>query len=80
MSRLKQYFKIIHTLVWRYTNPEYLHFLYYKHKFNKLVLFYMKRCNCANNAIYEAEKAFSRLYLFDYTRDGLDENFKCLLG
>lgn len=64
------------TLVKRYTNPEYLHFLYYKHKFNKLLRFYMKRCNCVSDAVCEAEKAFSWLYLFEYTKEDIDKNFK----
>lgn len=79
MSRLKQYFKIIRTLVRRYTNPEYLHFLYYRHKFNKLLRFYMKRCDCARDAAREAIDAFSWLYPFDYTDKGFDENFKKLI-
>ncbi len=80
MSRLKQYFKIMCTLVRRYTNPEYLHFLYYQHKFNKLLRFYMKRCDHASEAIYEAANAFSWIYLFDFTKgEELDEDFKSLL-
>ena len=60
----------------RYTNPEYLHLLYYQQKFNKLLRFYMKKNDYANNAVHEAEKAFSWLYLFDYTQEGIDEHFK----
>ena len=79
MSRLKQYFKIIRTLIRWYTNPEYLHFLYYKHKFNKLLRFYMKRCDHVSDAVHEAREAFSCLYLFEFT-DGIEREFKDLLG
>ena len=78
MSRLKQYFKIIRTLVRRYTNPEYLHFLYYRHKFNKLLRFYMKRCNSANNALENTRQTFRILYFFEFP-NGLEEEFKDLI-
>ncbi len=81
MRRIKQYFKIMRTLVWRYTNPRHLHFLYYQHKFNKLVRFYMKKCNHANDAAYEAAQAFSWIYLFDFVKgEEVDDDFKNLLG
>lgn len=81
MSRLKQYFKIMRTLIRWYTNPEYLHFLYYRHKFNKLLRFYMKRCDHANDAAYEAAQAFSWIYLFDFVKsEEIEEEFKKLLG
>lgn len=67
------------TLVRRYTNPEHLHFLYYSRKFNKLVRFYMKKCDYADDAVSEARKAFSYLYLFDYIQEELDKNFKRLV-
>ncbi len=79
MSRLKQYFKIIRTLIRWYTSPRFLHFLYYQHKFNKLFRFYMKRCNYADDALREAREAFRCLYCFDFT-EGVGEEFKRLLG
>lgn len=79
MSILKQYFKIMRTFIRRYTSPKYLHSLYYQHKFNKLVRFYMRRCNYVDDAVSEARKAFSWLYLFDYTQEELDANFKRLV-
>lgn len=67
------------TLVRWYTNPGYLHFLYYQHKFNKLLRFYMKKCNHADEAVCEARRAFACLYLFEFA-DEIDEEFKDLLG
>lgn len=79
MNRLKQFFKIMRTLVRWYTKPEYLHFLYYQHKFNKLLRFYMKRCDHANDALYEARHAFEFIYFFEFP-DGIKKEFNDLLG
>lgn len=66
------------TLVRWYTKPEYLHFLYYKHKFNKLLRFYMKRYDRVSDAVYEAGEAFSSLYFFKFP-EGIEEEFKDLI-
>lgn len=80
MNRLKQYFKIMRTLIRRYTNPKSLHFRYYQHKFNKLLRFYMKKSDHADDAVRDALNAFSWLYLFDFKGEDIDEDFKNLLG